>query len=162
MKKLQSLYIRSILAITLVFAVLAGSVRAAYAESGVRTWKNETYSMEIYGSCSDPDGIYQMTLLSSGVVRHYDDENGLKFLWSETATYTVVPIDSDSPVTYSGRYSIEVQNHLSDKNFLYQFVMTDRAFGSDGTRSLFHVTSHFVINANGVERVIDSFKMICN
>src|ERR1044071_6204149 len=50
MKKLQSLFVRSALAIVMVFTILAGSVRAAYASSDVRTWKNEVYLMEINGS----------------------------------------------------------------------------------------------------------------
>jgi hypothetical protein len=118
--------------------------------------------MEVYGSCSDPDGLYQITLVSSGTVRHYDEENGLKFLWSENGTYTIVPIDADSPVTYSGIYNIQVQNHLSNNNFLYKFIFTDTALGSDGTREVFQVRTHILINANGVERDIDNVRWICN
>lgn len=161
MNKLQSSFVRSALAIVLVFTVLAGSVHAAYADGGVKHWNNVVGSMEVYGSCSDPDGVYQITLVSSGTVRHYDEENGLKFLWEETATYTIVPIDAVSPVTYSGHYSIAVQDHLSDNQFLYQFVMTDNAFGSDGTHSLLHVTMHINITPNGIERDVDGFQWIC-
>ena len=162
MKKLQSSFVRIALALMLAFTVLAGFVHAAYAESGASTWKNEIYSMEVYGSCSDPDGVYQITLVSSGTVRHYDEENGLKFLWSEHGTYKIVPIDADSPVTYSGTYNIQVQNHLSDNNFLYKFVFTDSALGSDGTREVFHIVTHIVITANGMERDVDQFQWICN
>ena len=162
MKKLQFSFVRSVLGIVLVFAVLAGSVRAAYASNGAETWKNVTDSFEVYGSCSDQDGLYQITLVSSGTVRYYDEKNGLKLLWSENGTYTVVPIDADSPVSYSGTYNIQVQNHLSDNNFLYKFIFTDTALGSDGTREVFQVRTHVTINANGVERNIDEVRWICN
>jgi hypothetical protein len=162
MKTLPSSLVRIILAMALVFAVLSGSVHAAHASNGAETWKNVTDSFEVYGSCSDQDGIYQITLVSSGTVRHYDEENGLKFLWSENGTYTIVPIDADSPVTYSGNYNIQVQNHLSDNHFLYKFIFTDTALGSDGTREVMHIISHIVINANGVERGFDDVHWICN
>jgi len=161
-KTLQSPFVRSILSIVLVFAVLAGSFRAAYAADSVDTWKNMTDSFEVYASCSDPDGLYQITLVSSGTVRHYDEENGLKFLWSENGTYTIVPIDADSPVTYSGTYNIQTQNHLSDNNFLYKFIFTDTALGSDGTREVFQIRTHIVITATGVEHDVDNVRWICH
>lgn len=162
MKKLQPLFVRGLLAIALTFAFLVSSARAASASNGAVTWKNVTDSFEVYGSCSDQDGLYQITLVSSGAVRYYDEENGLKFLWEENGTYTIVPLDADSPVTYSGRYNIQVQNHLSDNNFLYKFGFTDTAFGSDGTHEVFHVLTQILINANGVERDVDQFQWICN
>lgn len=162
MKKLQSPFVRSLLASVLTFAMWAGSARAVYAGNGAETWKDVTDSFEVYGSCSDPDGLYQITVVSSGVVRHSDEEGGLKFLWSENGTYMIEPIDADSPVTYSGRYNIEVQNHLSENNFLYKFVFTDTALGSDDTREVFHITTHIVITANGIERDVDNFQWICS
>ena len=75
---------------------------------------------------------------------------------------SVVPVDADSSVSYSGSYHIEVQNHLSENNFLYKFNFTDTALGSDGTREVFRVRNHILINANGVERDIDDVRWICN
>jgi hypothetical protein len=65
-------------------------------------------------------------------------------------------------VTYSGRYGIQVQNHLSKGNFLYKYVFTDTALGSDGTREVFHVTYHLTITPTGLEREVDNFQWICN
>ena len=163
MKHQQSPFVRNMLAIAFVFILLAGSVHAAYAESGVNTWKDVTETFEAGGTCADPDGLYQITVLSSGVSRNWSDEDSLKFTWAEHGTYILEPVDADSTVTYSGQYTVEARNHWSgDGTFLYAINTTMTALGSDGSRATIHTTFHLVITQNGIERVVDHMKMICH
>jgi hypothetical protein len=167
MKKLQSSLLRIALVFTLALAVLAGSVRAAYAGNGAFTdtvtWKNATDSFVVFGSCSDPDGVYQVTIVSSGAIHFVENVNGYKFSWAENGTYYLEPIDADSPVTYSGRYS----THLVDTGFftggkfVFKNTFTNVGRGSDGTRETFHVTTHAVLTATGVLYEIENVQWIC-
>jgi hypothetical protein len=58
---------------------LDSSVQAAYASNGAFTWQKVTDRYEVIGSCSDPDGIYQITVVSSGAFHYFGNENGFKF-----------------------------------------------------------------------------------
>jgi hypothetical protein len=49
---------------------------------------------------------------------------------------------------------------MNDDNFLYQFVMTDTALGSDGTCSVIHTTAQINITPNDIERDVDGFQWI--
>ena len=168
MKKLHFPLFRVILVLALTTAVLAGSVRAAYAGDGAFTdtvtWQNATDTFIVFGSCSDPDGVYEITILSSGAIHFVENGNGYKFSWAEHGTYSIVPIAADSPVTYSGRYA----THLIDTgiftggNFVFKDTFTNIGLGSDGTRETFHITTHAVLTATGVLYEIENFKWICN
>jgi hypothetical protein len=162
MKTLQSPFLRSILAFALTFVILAGSVRAAYAGNGAFTWKKTTDTFEVIGSCSDPDGLYQITVVSSGVVHYVENENGYKFSWAENGTYYIEPIDADSPVTYSGRYNISLQDHLSKGNSMFKHTHTNIGLGSDGTREIFHITEHLVVTPTGLVHEAENFQWICH
>ena len=162
MKRLQSSLVRTIFALVLAFAVLRGSAHAVYAGNGAETWKDRVETFESYGSCADPNGLYQITTVSSGVVHRLETEDGFKFSWSEHGTFTIEPIDADSPVTYSGRFDVHVQNHLGAGNFLYKYVSSSKAFGSDGTEEVMHITYHIVTTPNGVDHVVDHFRWDCN
>lgn len=162
MKKLQSPFVRGILVIVLAFAVLAGSVRAAYADNGAYTWHNTTDTFTVEGTCSDPDGVYQITTVSSGAIHFVENENGFKFNWVESGTYYVEPISADSPVTYSGHYTSQLQDHLSKDNFMFRNIFTNTGLGADGTREVFHITLNVVFTPNGAVREVEKFQWICN
>lgn len=162
MKTLQSRFLRIIFAIILAFAVLAGSTRLAAAGNGAETWKDRVESWESEGSCADPDGIYQLTVVSSGAVHRLETEDGFKFSWAEHGTYVLEPVDADSPVTYTGRYTAQAKNHFGGKNFILHFTQTSTALGSDGSRGVMHWTFHLTITPNGLERDVDNVKWICH
>jgi hypothetical protein len=167
MKKLQSPLFRITLVLALALAVLAGSVRAASAGNGAFTdtitWQNLTDTFVVSGSCSDPDGVYQITLVSNGAIHFVENANGYKFSWAEAGTYSIEPIAADSPVTYSGRYS----THLIDTGlftggkFVFKNTFTNVGLGSDGTRETFHITTHAVLTATGVLYEIENVQWIC-
>lgn len=164
MKKLQSPLFRGMLVVVLALAVLAGSIRAVYADSGAFTWKNVTDTFVAFGSCSDPDGVYQITIVSSGAIHIVENANGYKFSLAENGTYFIEPIDAASSVTYSGRYS----THLVDTGiftggkFVFKDTFTNVGLGSDGTRETFHITTHATLTPGGVLYEIDNVKFICN
>ena len=162
MRTLQSRFFRIVFAIMLVFAVLAGSARLAAAGNGAETWRDRVESWESEGSCADPDGIYQLTVVSSGAVHRLETEDGFKFSWAEHGTYVLEPVDADSPVTYSGRYNVQAQNQSGDKNFILHFTSTSTALGADGTRGVMHWTFHLIITPTGQERLVDNIKWICH
>ena len=161
MKRLQSPLFRGILVIALTLAVLAGSVRAARADNGAFTWQNATNTFVVFGTCSDQDGMYQITIVSNGAVHFVENKNGSKFSWAEEGTYFVEPIVADSPVTYSGHFVTSLQENLSSRNFMFKNIFTNTGLGSDGTRETFHITYHVVITPNGVERVLENVQWIC-
>jgi len=99
MKKLQSLFVRGPLSMLILLALLAGSFSSVQAGNNALTWKNVTDTFEVTGTCSDPDGVYQITTVSSGAIHYVENENGFKFSWVESGTYYVEPISADSPVT---------------------------------------------------------------
>jgi hypothetical protein len=162
MNKQHSPLFRGLLVIALAFAVLAGSVRAAYAANGAFTWQNVTDTFVVIGSCSDLDGVYQITIVSSGAIHYVENEDGYKFSWAENGTYYIEPIDADSPVTYSGRYATQLQDNLSKGNFVFKNTFTNVGLGSDGTRETFHITTHVVVTPTGLVREAENFKWICN
>jgi len=162
MKKLQSPWFRSILVLVLTLAVLAGSVRAVYASNGAFTWKNAVNTFEVFGTCSDPDGLYQITVVSSGTVHYVENENGYKFSSSESGTYYIEPIDADSSVTYSGRYSDHFQDRLNKGNSMFKHTFTNVGIGSDGTHEVFHLTFRLVVTPSGLVREVDNVQSICN
>lgn len=162
MKALPSLCLRIIFAIVLVFALLGESMDVAAAGNGAETWKDRVESWETEGSCADPDGLYLLTIVSSGAVHRLETEDGFKLSWAEHGTYVLEPLDADSPVSYSGRYSVTAQNHFGDKNFILHFTQTSTALGSDGSRSVMHWTFHLTITPDGVEREVDHIKWICH
>jgi len=162
MKKLQSILFRSTLAIVTTLAVLAGSVRAAYAGNGAITWKNLTNTYEAVGTCSDPDGLYQVTTVSNGVVNLVENENGYKFNWHDAGTFFLEPIDANSSVTYSGRYSEQFQDHLNKGSSMIKHTFTNVGRGSDGTHEVFHITFRLVLTPDGLVREVDNFQWICN
>jgi hypothetical protein len=168
MKSKQPPTLRGILILTLMFAVLASSVRAVSAAGGTFTdtitWQNATDTFVVFGSCSDPDGVYQITIVSNGAIHFVENANGYKFSWAENGTYYIEPIDADSPVTYSGRYS----THLVDTgfftggDFVFKNTFTNVGLGSDGTREAFHITTHAVLTPTGVLYEIENVQLICN
>jgi hypothetical protein len=162
MKKLQSLSFRSILAVALAFGILAQSFHAAYASNGAFTWRNVTDTFEGVGTCSDPDGIYLISVLSTGTVQYVETENGYKFSLAENGTAYLEPIQADSSVTYSSHYNFQIQDRLSNGNSMYTYNFVDTALGSDGTREVFKITYHLVVTSNGLEREVDNFQWICN
>lgn len=162
MKRLQSPLFRSTLVIALTFAILAGSVRAAYAGNGAFTWQNVTDTFVVEGTCSDPDGVYQITVVSSGAIHYVENENGFKFNWVENGTYYVEPISADSSVTYSGRYVTQLQDNLSRDNSIFRNIFTNTGLGSDGTREVFHVVLNVVFTPNGLVREAENFRWLCN
>ena len=162
MKTLQFCSLRMVFAIVLAFAILGGSARAASAANGAETWKDRVESWESEGSCADPEGLYRITIVSSGVVHSLETEDGFKVSWSEHGTFTIEPIDADSPVTYSGRFDVNVQNHFGAGNFLYKYVSSSKAFGSDGTQEVMHIVSHLITTPNGIDQVVDHFRWVCN
>lgn len=162
MKKLQLLWLRGILIVALTFVALVGSVGAAYAGNGAFTWQNVTDTFVVEGTCSDPDGIYQITVVSSGAIHYVENNNGYKFSWAENGTYYVEPISADSPVTYSGHYSTQFQENLSKGNFIFRNIFTNTGIGSDGTREVFHITTNVVVTPTGLVREAENFQWLCN
>lgn len=162
MKKLQSSLVRGTLAIITVFAVLMGLVRAAYASNGAFTWQKMTDTFEVFGTCSDPDGLYQITVISSGVVQYVETDSGYKFSWAENGSYYMEPIDADSSITYSGRYTITLQDLLTKGSSMFKHTHTNVGLGSDGTREVFHLTEHLVATPTGLVREAGNFQWICN
>ena len=165
MKSLHSPLIRGILIIAQMLAVLAGSVRAAYASDGAFTdtftWQNFTDTFVVFGSCSDPDGVYQITIVSNGVIHYVENDSGYKFSWAEKGVYYIEPIDADSPVTYSGHYATHLEENLNKRNFMFKNIFTNTGLGSDGTRETFHITYHVVITPDGIERDLENVQWIC-
>ena len=50
-------------------------------------------------------------------------------------------LDAASPIIYTSRYSVTMQNHLSNNGtFLPTIVVTSAALGFDGTRREMHAT----------------------
>jgi hypothetical protein len=162
MNKFPSPLFRSLLLIVLTFALLAGSVRAAYAGNGALTWKNLAETYEVYGTCSDPDGLYQITVVSSGAIHYVENRNGFKFSWAENGTYYLEPLDAGSSVTYSGRYTITLQDHLNKNTSVFKHTHTNVGLGSDGTREVFHLTTHLVMTPDGLVREVENVQWICN
>lgn len=168
MKKLQSSLFLGMLVIALTLTVLAGSVHRANAGNGAFTdtftWKNVTDTFVVQGSCSDPDGVYQITIVSSGAIHLTEDDSGYKFSWAENGTYYIEPIDADSPVTYSGRYATHLVDTgiFTDGKFVFKNSFTNVGLGSDGTRELFRFTNIFVVTPNGIENERESgFQWMC-
>lgn len=162
MKKLQSIVFRGLLAIVLSLGVLAGATRAAYASNGAFTWQRVTDTYEVVGTCADPDGVYQITVVSSGAVHYVETDSGYSFNWAENGSYTVEPIDADSGVTYSGRYTITLQEHLGKGSSIFKHTHTDIGLGSDGSREVFHITEHVTLTPTGLVREAGNFQWICN
>ena len=164
MKKLQSPLFRGMLVVVLALTVLAGSIRTVYADSGAFTWQNVTDTFVAFGSCSDPDDVYQITIVSSGAIHFVENANGYKFSWAENGTYYIEPIDAASPVTYSGRYSTHLADTgiFSDGKFVFKNTFTNVGRGSDGTRETFHFTNIFAVTPTGIENERESVQWICN
>jgi hypothetical protein len=162
MKKLHLPFLHSFLAIALTFAFLVSPVQAAYASNGAFTWQKTTDTFEIFGTCSDPNGLYQITVVSSGTIQYVETQSGYKFSWAENGTYSVEPINADSSVTYSGRYTISLQDHLSNGASIFKHTHTDVGLGSDGTHEVFHITEHLVVTPTGLVREAGNFQWICN
>ena len=162
MKKFRSPLFRSILAVALTFAVLAGFVHATYASNGAFTWHKMTDTFEAFGTCSDPDGLYRITVVTSGVVQYVETDSGYKFSWAENGSYYMEPIDADSSVTYSGRYTITLQDLLTKGSSMFKHTHTNVGLGSDGTREVFHITEHLVVTPTGLVREAENFQWICN
>lgn len=162
MKKLQSPWFRGLLVIVLTLAILAGSVRAVYADDGAVTWKNVVNTFEVFGTCSDPDGLYRITVVSSGTIHYVENENGYKFSLSESGTYYLEPIEADSSVTYSGRYNDHFQDLLSKDVSMIKQTFTNVGTGSDGTHEVFHLTFRLVVTPSGLVRQVDNVQWICN
>ncbi len=162
MKKLRfhSLHRTVLFALTLL--LLATSAGTAFAERIVETWHNETLTVGWIGSCSDPDGYYQMTIVSTGEGHLIFNDNGVKHGWSETGTFFVEPIDSISPVTYSGQYAWHFQEGINQNNYYYSETFQMVGLGSDGTHETFHVNAHIVETPEGLVRVIDNVWWACN
>jgi hypothetical protein len=167
MKKSRSSLFRGALILALTLVVLAGSARAAQAGGAFTdtfTWQNATDTFVVFGSCSDPDGMYQITIVSNGAIHLTENANGYKFSWAENGTYFIEPVAADSPVTYSGRYS----THLVDTgiftggDFVFKNTFTNVGLGSDGTRETFHVTTHAVLTPTGVLYEIENVQWICS
>jgi len=165
MKNVQFPLWRSFLVIALSFAVLAGFTGTARADSPAFTWQNVTDTFVVFGSCSDPDGMYQITLVSSGAAHFVENGNGYKFRASEHGTFFIEPIDAASPVTYSGQYS----DHFLDTGiftgekwaFNRTFISVGR--GSDGTHEVFRFTNIWIVTPNGTMNDRESgFQWICN
>lgn len=162
MKKLQSPWFRGLLAIVLTLAVLAGSVRAVYAGDGAYTWKNVVNTFEVLGTCSDPDGLYQITVVSSGTLHYVENENGYKFSVSQSGTYYLEPIEADSSVTYSGRYTAHFQDRLSKGVSMIKDTFTNVGTGSDGSQEVFHVTFRLIVTPSGLVHEVENVQWICN
>jgi hypothetical protein len=162
MKKLQFSIFRTLLAITITFAVLAASVRTVGASNGAFTWHKTTDTFEVIGSCSDPNGLYQITVVSSGMIQYVETQSGYKFSWAENGTFYLEPINADSSVTYSGRYTISLQDLISNGSSVFKHTHTDVGFGSDGSREVFHITEQLVVTPTGLVREVENFQWICN
>jgi outer membrane protein assembly factor BamB len=161
MKNLPSPLFRGLLVLALTFGALAGAVHAVSAANGAFTWQNVTDTFVVFGSCSDPDGVYQITIVSNGVIHYVESANGYAFTWNENGAYRIEPIAADSPVTYSGRYATQLQDILSKGAFVFKNIFTNTGLGSDGTHETFHVTYHVTITPDGIERDLENFKWVC-
>ena len=162
MKKLQSPIFLGLLVIALLTSLLSGFVGVAFAGNGAFTWQNVTDTFVVFGSCSDPDGVYQITIVSSGAIHYVENDSGYKFTWAENGSYFIEPIAADSPVTYSGRYSTQLQDNLNRNSFMFKNSFTNVGLGSDGTRETFHIVTHVVVDGAGLVREAENFKWICH
>ncbi len=162
MKKLQSPLVRNLLAIAIVFAALAGSFRSVQAGNDAFTWKNSTDTFEAIDTCSDPEGLYRITTVSSGYISYVEDADGYKFKWHEHGTAYVEPISAASPVTYTSNYTINLMDRLNNNTSTFKHIHTNVGFGSDGTHEVFHFSYHVVVTPNGLERVVDNFQWNCS
>lgn len=169
MKKLQSSRFLGMLVIALTLAILAGSVHRANAGNGAFTdtftWKNETLTFEVYGSCSDPDGLYQITIVSSGAIHIVENANGYKFKVAEHGTYFLEPIDASSPVTYSGQYADQFVDTgiFTGDHWAFNRTFISVGRGSDGTHETFRFTNIWIVTPNGTVNERESgFQWICN
>lgn len=164
MNKLRPPLLRGLLVLALMLGILAGAVRAASAANGAFTWQNATDTFMVVGSCSDPDGVYQITTVSNGAIHFVENANGYKFSWAEEGDYVIEPIAAASPVTYSGHYA----THLVDTgfftggDFVFKNTFTNVGLGSDGTRETFHITTHAVRTPTGVLYEIENVAWNCN
>ena len=165
MQKFAPLSLRRMLTLALALVILASHAGMASANNGAYTWRNETISFEVYGSCSDPDGLYQVTLVSSGASHFVENANGYKFNHEEHGTYFIEPIDASSPVTYSGRYS----DHFVDTGYLtgdhwsFNRTFINVGQGSDGTHEIFRFTNIWTVTPNGKANERESgMQWICN
>ncbi len=152
---------RSALLIGLALIILAVPLSVAYADNGAFTWQNQVDTFEVTGSCSDPDGLYQITIVSTGTVRFVENDNGVKFGYAENGTYVIEPVAADSPVTYSGQYATRLEEHVNPNNYTFLDTFTNTGWGSDGTHEIFHFTLHIVDTPNGPERVVENVQWIC-
>ena len=162
MKHFNSPLFRKVAFLVLVMGLLVASAGAAFANNRAYTWQNETDTFVAYGTCSDPNGAYQITIVSTGAIHFIENNNGLKFHWSEHGTANLVPVAANSPVTYSGRYATSLQEIVNPNTYVFKNAFTNVAYGSDGTHETFHVTFQIVDTPNGPERVIENFQWICN
>lgn len=163
MKTLRFPLFRGALIVAMTLAVLAGSVRAAYAGNGASTWQNFTDTFVVVGSCSDPDGVYQITVVTNGAIHFVENANGYKFSWAEEGDYYIEPIAADSPVTYSGHYATHFVDTglFTGGNFVAKNTLTSVGLGSDGTRETLHITTHVVLTPTGAAYEIENLQWIC-
>jgi hypothetical protein len=161
MKRFHFPLFRGMLVSVLTLALLAGSAGAVYADNGAFTWQNFTDTFVVFGSCSDPDGVYQITIVSNGAIHFIENANGYKFSWAEAGDYFIEPIAAESPVTYSGHYATHLEDNSNRSNFMFKNIFSNTGLGSDGTRETFHLTYHVTITPDGVERDLENVQWIC-
>ena len=162
MKKLHSPFVRSMLAIAIALAVLAGSFRSVQAGNNAFTWKNSTDTFEVFGTCSDREGLYRITTVSSGYISYVEDKDGYKFKWHEQGVAYLEPISASSPVTYISNYTVNLMDRLHNDTSIFKHIHTNVCFGSDDTHEVFHLSYHVIVTPNGLVREVDSFQWICS
>jgi len=137
-----------------------GSVQADGAETLTETWQNETDSFPVFGSCSDPDGEYLITITTNGVIHGAWNQNTGHFTWSENGSYYLEPLNAASDTTWAGHYATHFDVNLGPGNVVIRDIFTDTGLGSDGTREVFKARYRLTLSPNGVVREFESAEFI--
>lgn len=139
-----------------VSALFASSALAAKGGAGTETFTEHAhevllFSFPVENQCTGSAGTF--TAIAANEVFHITTQADGDLWVTGTSEGTVTFVPFEEGVSFSGHFAMWFGEAINNKNSVGHSTSTFVLAGTDGTRSVIHMTSHISTNAKGAVKV---------